>query len=140
MSESALPEITRSILELELEELLRTRSGRRGLHKVNVALELGLTEPTEKMQTGTVETSESGESQLQINGRRIRERGFARLQAAEQKARQAQAVERFAERYAFIEAFARRHNLELAKDALQSSGSVLTFELDAEQIVDLAFL
>ena len=136
--ESALPEIAQIILEPELEELLRTRSGRRGLHKVNVALELGLTEPTEKMQTGTVETSESGESQLQINGRKISENDFARVQVAEQAVRRAQLIERFAERNAFVEAFAKRHNLELAKDALESSGKVLIFQLKAEQIEDLA--
>ena len=96
VSESALPEITRNILEPELEELLRTRSGRRGVRKVNVALELGLTEPTERMQTGTVETSGSGESQLQIDGRTVSEKDFARLKATEQAARRAAAIERSA--------------------------------------------
>jgi len=138
VSESALPEITQNILGPQLEALLRTRSGRRGLHKVTVALELGLQLPTERMQTGKLEMNENGETQLQINGRTVSERDLARLQAAEQKAHQAQAVERFVERNAFVEAFARRHNLDLAQDALQSSGSVLTFELDAVQIEDLA--
>ena len=135
--ESALPEIAQIILEPELEELLRTRSGRRGLHKVNVALELGLTEPMERMQTGTVEMSESGETQLQINGRRISERGFARLQATEQAARRAAVIERSAERAQLLEAFAKRHNIDLPKEALESSTNTLTLELTAEQIEDL---
>ena len=138
VSESALPQIAQVILEPELEELLRTRSGRRGVHKVNVALELGLTVPTESSQTGIVEMGENGETRLEINGRTLSEKDFARLQAAEEKTRKAQAVERFAERNAAIEKFAQRHNLELPKDALEATGSVLIFELTAEQIEDLA--
>ena len=61
--ESALPEIAQIILEPELEQLLRTRSGRSGVHKVNVALELAFTVPVDTPQTGMVETSDSGESQ-----------------------------------------------------------------------------
>ncbi len=139
VSESALPQIAQVILEPELEELLRTRSGRRGVHKVNVALDLGLTVPTESSQTGIVEMSENGETRLEINGRTLSEKDFARLQASEEKTHKAQAVERFAERNAAIEKFAQRHNLELPKDALESTGSVLTFELTAEQIEDLAY-
>ena len=138
VSESALPKIAQVILQPELEELLRTRSGRRGLHKVNVALDLGLTVPTERPQTGIVEMSENGETRLEINGRTLSEKDFARLQASEEKTRKAQAVERFAERNAAIEKFAQRHNVELPKDALESSTSTLTLELKAEQIEDLA--
>ena len=111
VSESALPKIAQVILQPALEELLRTRSGRRGLHKVNVALDLGLPVPTERPQTGIVEMSENGETRLEINGRTLSEKDFARLQASEEKTRKAQAVERFAERNAAIEKFAQRHNV-----------------------------
>jgi hypothetical protein len=137
VSESALPEIAQVILQPELEALLRTRSGRRGLHKVNMALKLALPVPSEPAQTGTVETSASGWSQLQINGRTVSEKDFARLQAAEQKARRAAVIERSAERAQLLEAFAKRHNIDLPKEALESSTNTLTLELWAEQIEDL---
>jgi hypothetical protein len=130
-----LPPITRNIMQPQLAQLLRTQDSRGRVIKVNVALNIPFTAPTETAQAGTVEISEKGKTQqLWINGRRISEQRYARVQAAEQQARRAQAIERFAERNAFVQAFAKRHNLELAKGALEASGSTLTFELKAEQI------
>ena len=133
-----LPPITRNIMQPQLAQLLRTQDSRGRVIKVNVALNIPFTAPTETAQAGTVEISEKGKTQrLQINGRRISEQRYARVQAAEQQARRAQAIERFAERNAFVQAFAKRHNLELPKDALESTTSTLTLELKAEQIEDL---
>ena len=138
VSERVLPQITQNILEPELEQLLRTRNGRSGVHKVNVALELALTVPSETPQTGTVETSDSGESELQINDRTVSEKDFARLQAAERQTRGEQAAARVEERLQLLEAFAKRHNIELPKEALASLTNTLTLELTGEEIEDLA--
>ena len=138
VSEQAVPQITQNILDPELEQLLQTRRSRRGVHKVNVALDLGLTVPTERPETGTVEMSENGETQLQINGRSVSAKDLARLQAAERPARGKQAAARVEERLELLEAFAQRHNMELPKEALASLTSTLTVELTAKQIEDLA--
>ncbi len=137
VSERALPRISQNILEPELEQLLRTRRGRSGVHKVNVALELALTVPSETTQTGTAATSDSGESQLQINGRKVSEKDIARLQAAERQARGENAARRVQERLQLLAAFAKRHNIDLPREAFASLTNTLTLKLTAEQIEDL---
>ena len=134
-----LPPITRNIMQPQLAQLLRTQDSRGRVIKVNVALNIPFTAPTETAQAGTVEISEKGKTQqLWINGRRISEQRYARVQAAEQQTRGKQAAVQVEERRRFLEAFAKRHSIDLPKEALGSLTQTLTLELKAKQIEELA--
>jgi hypothetical protein len=134
-----LPQMTRTIIQPELERFLQKRDDHRGMVKVNVTLNIPYKVAEGYPQTGAVAISKRGKPQrLQLNGRRISMQTFARIQASEQDAHRAESARRFKERNIFVQAFAKRHDLQLAKDALEASVNTLTFELNSKKIRDLA--
>ena len=138
VSARELPRVRPYILQPSLKRALKASASLSDVIRVNLALRIPSPVLNEKPQLGIVRISEKGKTQrFQLNGRRISEQRYTRIQAGEGRARGRQAAGRAKERLKFLEEFSKRHNIQLPKEMLGSLKHTLTLDLTTKQIWDL---
>ena len=135
VSARELPRVRPYILQPSLKRALKASASLSNVIRVNLALRIPSPVLNEKPQLGIVRISEKGKTQrFQLNGRRISEQRYARIQAGEGRARGRQAAERAKERLKFLEEFSKRHDIQLPKEMLGSLTHTLTLDLTTNQL------